>query len=289
MVVRYLATVASWKVPHYTRLGLYSQAIIVIVCLFYFQLWPLIPTTAIGFLGFLAVVVAVRAVTPEHFSWGERIVYILIAFALFAVEMRAIYKDRDEHDREQAAIRTSEDDARRKETDAFAELIKEGRGLLSSVKEIDALAKKSLEDITGGKSFAIITPQVWTAETTIPLSIRNFGEQTLTGVEVTIYGEQENPDKYFVDPIVIKVGTLHGGAMRLLKETIVPRDGHRNSYQLHISAQNFTVVEYLTFRRGKKLPWDFSYQVTRQFVKSRTKKETKFGYEVMATSNWREP
>jgi hypothetical protein len=73
----------------------------VVVCL-YFRWFPPIPTVAIGFLGVVAAIMAVRA---DHFSPGERVIYVLIAFALFIVEMRAVYSDREQHDKEQAALR----------------------------------------------------------------------------------------------------------------------------------------------------------------------------------------
>jgi len=151
--------------------------------------------------------------------------------------------------------------------------------------------------VTGGESFAIVTPQVWSGLVPIPLSIRNYGKQTLTGVTVSIYGQHEfdilnNPRNFYEAPL-INVGTLYAGELRLLKETITPvesglkeGDAKVSQYQLHITAQNFTAVEYLWFKRGKRIPWDFKYQVTRQFVKSQTKKETKFGYEVLAKTEW---
>ena len=58
------------------------------------------------------------------------------------------------------------------------------------------------------------------------------------------------------------VGTLHPGEMKLLKQTITPtsasgfkEDGLAvDRFQVNISAQNFTVVEYLDFKQGKRIP-----------------------------------
>src|SRR5882762_5109494 len=111
-------------VPHYTRWGLYPQAVVIVVCLFWFRLWPPIPTVAVGSLGFVAALMTVRA---DHFTHTERVVWIAISFALFVVEMRAVYKDRDEHDRQQAELRTRENEARKTEQDSFAKLLKESK------------------------------------------------------------------------------------------------------------------------------------------------------------------
>lgn len=123
-------------VPNYDRWGLYPQALIVVVCLFCFQWWPLIPTVAIGFLGVVAAIMTVRA---DHFTHAERVVYILIAFALFIIEMTAVYRDRDEHDRQQTDLRMREGQARKEERDSFAKLLTQGQ---TSIKQSDAAQRQ---------------------------------------------------------------------------------------------------------------------------------------------------
>ena len=158
------------------------------------------------------------------------------------------------------------------------------------------MAEENLENITGGDSFAIITPQVWLGLVPIPLSIRNNGKQTLTGITVRILDSKswdlDNP-RSFYESQIIDVGTLHAGELRLLKESLTPieselRDGNVKvvQYQISISAQNFTAEEHLLFKRGMKLPWVFRYNVTRQFVTSQTKDKTTFGYKVLANTEW---
>src|SRR5258708_31144941 len=120
-VMTYLKNALLTEVPHYDRWGLYPQALIIVACLVYFRLWwPPIPTVAIGILGVVAVIMTVRA---DKFSHGERAIYVMLAFSLFVVEMEAVYKDRDQHDKEQAKLRIEETEARKKESDSFAALI----------------------------------------------------------------------------------------------------------------------------------------------------------------------
>jgi hypothetical protein len=175
-----------WQVPHYTRWGLYPQALIVVGCLFCFQWWPLIPTVAIGFLGVVAAIMAVRA---DHFSLGERVVYVFIAFALFIVEMTAVYRDRDQHDREQTELRIREAEARKKESDSFAALIKEGHGLFQTIQHVDRLAEKSLETLTGGDQYCWIAPMesnVLMQENIYHLWVMNSGKAILPYCDVSI-------------------------------------------------------------------------------------------------------
>jgi hypothetical protein len=251
------------------------------------------PTVAIGFLGVVAAIMTVRA---DRFTPVERGMYVLLAFALFIVEMKAVYRDRDEHDKQQAELQASEREARRMEEKSFAALLTEGRNLLGKTQEVETLTKMNLLNITGGESYALVTPQVWSGVVPIPLSIYNYGKQTLTGVTVVIRGRQNwdlnNPQRMYDLP-TLNVGTLHAGELRLLKAAITPVEGEMKDdndkvdfYDLDIAAQNFTVTEHLMFKRGKHVPWDFMYQATRQFVTSHTKTKTTFGYKIVATTKW---
>jgi hypothetical protein len=64
--------------------------------------------------------------------------------------MHAIYKDRDEHDRQQAELKKREDDARAEERKSFNALLQEAKGLF--VHE-ESLASEERNQIIGGDSF----------------------------------------------------------------------------------------------------------------------------------------
>jgi hypothetical protein len=158
-VWRYAVSLALHPVPYYTRWGLYPQAAVVVACLFAFQWWPPIPTVGIGFLAVVAVIMTVRA---DRFSHGEKVVYVLIAFALFFVEMRAIYKDREDHDREQAEAREREAKSFETIANGITEAIKESdRNFAKVMERSDRILGGVVDSIkaqTGGDSFAFITP-----------------------------------------------------------------------------------------------------------------------------------
>jgi hypothetical protein len=152
------SSLALRPVPQYTRWGLYPQAVIIVACLFCFQWWPLIPTIAISFLGVVAVIMAVRA---DSFSHGERVIYVVIAFALFIVEMRAVYADRDAHDREQATARQQEERNFQEIAGGIQKAIKDSDINFDQVMQRSDRILAGLGDTiktqTGGDSFAYIT------------------------------------------------------------------------------------------------------------------------------------
>ncbi len=167
--------------------------------------------------------------------------------------------------------------------------------LLGQGSRIAHLAQESLENITGGESFAVIAPQAHSGLVPIPLIIRNWGNQTLTGVTVVIRDQLawdffSNPYGMFqAEASALNVGTLHKEEIKTLNKALDPstQDCDKGCvYQIEISAQNFTVTENLVFRKGKKLPWGYMYTVDRQYVKSKTAKETKFGYKILAKADW---
>jgi len=264
--------------PKYSRVGFYFQFVMSIACVYCWKTWPPVPTVAISFLGVVAVIMTVRGDRPYLV---EKAVYVLIAFALFSAEMRAVYQDRAEHDRQQSESRATEAEARRKEAAAFAALLQKGDSLFNSTQKLQTLAKQSLENITGGESYAVVTPVLRYGRVhEIALSIRNCGKEPLTGMTVVIY-DRRNPD--FKNPIAasefapINVGTLHGGETRNLNVTISPvltESAYTTyPYELDISAQNFTVQEYLTLKRGGRFDWNFMYKVMRD---NKTLTETKW-------------
>ncbi len=271
--------IALWNVaPKYSRVGFYIQFVMAIACVYCWETWPPVPTVAISFLGVVAVIMTVKGDRPYLV---EKAVYVLIAFALFSAEMRAVYQDRAEHDRQQAESRAAEAEARRKEAAAFAALLQKGDSLFKSTHKLQTLAKQSLDNITGGESFAVVTPVLRYGRThEIALSIRNCGKEPLTGMTVAIY-DMRKPD--VKNPMAapefppISVGTLHGGETRKLDVTISPvltESAYTTYlYELDISAQNFTVHEYLTLKKGGRYDWNFMYKVIRD---NKTLKETKW-------------
>jgi hypothetical protein len=252
--------------------------------------FPPPPGYSVALLGALAIVMTF--VLPKEPSKGEKAGWIFIAFLLMAWEMWAISHDRKEQDAHfsqivQGLTATIQNNQ--------AVLTQAGQ-ILQETQQVENLTHENLENITGGESFAIITPHVFSGLVPIPLSVRNFGRQTLTGVTIAIRGErawdfEHDPySMYEAEASAINIGSLHPREIKVLPETITPDLGvglgELKHYQVDVSAQNFTVTEDLFFKKGKHIPWDFKYIVTKQYIKSQTKKETKFGYTILAKTDW---
>jgi len=105
-LVEYVRKQALRPVP-LTWVGCLFVAAFLIIGAALFRDFPIrpIPGLAIGLLGAGAVVVAVRT---DHLTLVEKIGWILVAFLLFGVEIRAIYKDRAQQDENFAAARRAE-------------------------------------------------------------------------------------------------------------------------------------------------------------------------------------
>lgn len=254
------------------------------------ELWAWHPPVGvwIGILGLLGVLVPLIR-DLNKIGKREKAAWTFVMFSLLLLEIKSVYQDRNEHDNQQA-------EARRREENNFREIANGiEKNIADSDRNFNATIGKTnevLENITGGKSFAVVTPQVWSGLVPIPLSIYNHGRQTLTGVTVTILNSRDwdlkNP-RSFYETHVINVGSLHPGELRLLKETLTPKENGfqedgvpADQFQLDIAAQNFTATENLFFKKGTRIPWVFRYQVTQQYVKSRHSGTTTFGYHMLA-------
>jgi hypothetical protein len=163
------------------------------------------------------------------------------------------------------------------------------RETLSGFKTVAGLAKQSIENETGGESFAYLTPQI--GYMPIPVSVYNYGKNPLTGVVVTIYPPTQGFEEFLnsvLNPKEIEVGTLHPGILKMLKYNIDPNliKSEVGVFRIEISAQNFTVTQYLWFKRGVHLPWIYKTLVQRQYVKSQVGKTTYFGYRTLFQSDW---
>jgi hypothetical protein len=167
--------VARWSVPHYTRWGLYLQAIFIVIALFWFELRPDCsiqgPSVAMAFLAVAAVIMAVRGPDSTRI---EGVVWVLISFSLFALEMHSIRVDRETHDAEQSEIRRAEENRQQQQVRSFTKLIGDGQRLFAAFGEEKQLTTENLEHITGGNGYCWIVPFT-------PLSVAEGGDPAHQG------------------------------------------------------------------------------------------------------------
>jgi len=154
-----IVSFARWPVLHYTRWGLYPQALFVIIALIWFEYRPEWavqgPGVAMAFLAVAAIIMAVRGPDSTRF---EGVVWVIASFLLFAGEMRSIRVERKQHETEQAELRRREEATRGQQTRSFAELIAQGKVLFKSLAEEKELTARNLEHLTGGNEYCWVTP-----------------------------------------------------------------------------------------------------------------------------------
>ena len=246
-----------YQIPSYSREGLYLQAALIVTCLFWPVYKPIVPGVAIGFLGVVAAIMTVRA---GSFTKVEMGVWVLISFALFSVEIAAVYSERDTHEAEQRKLRAEELEARQRQESSFADLINSGRNLFKATQTVSELAQKSLENLTGKDSFGYVVPQ-WDDIGTFVL--HNGGENILSVSSVKI--------EYGFGTVYqsSSVGTVPPGGFVPLEHSRMPNLDftHRAQLNVFITAQSGEFLEEVEFRRGTKgRPFEYRLQV-QKYVK----------------------
>lgn len=228
----------------------------------------------------LAVAAAVMALLGEM-GGREKVAWIFLLFGFLGVELYSINTER-------ASQEEIQKEARREQLEHFREI---GGGIEASIRQSDEHFKstigetnKVLLNITGDSSFAVVVPmnQITRNLPTgqIPLAIENHGNFSLTGITVTLYQSgvwigmtHESVLRSVKDRV--NVGTLHSGERLVLDRQIIPENlmkvddehGEKNFYRVFVSvsAQNFTVTEYLDFKKNNEGHWLFKYKAFHQY------------------------
>ena len=127
----------------------------------------------------------------------------------------------------------------------------------STVKKLDDLNEtltaannqvlSGIKSLTGTDSFAYVIPQPTDQDGNVRLAIRSVGQNTLTGVKLTIYDMASFP---YPEPQIINVGVMAA-------DSIIPLEGvslkapikpGEHGYSIEISAQNGIFDETIWFR-----------------------------------------
>jgi hypothetical protein len=244
------------------------------------------PGISIAILGLVAAVMSLRGEMRPL----EKAAWMLIISVLLVAEIQSIRTDRIRADNQAKSDRQAQDTA--------FELVlkKEDAQLQETLQGFDSvrrLAKKSIENQTGGDSYAYVTPQM--GVTPIPLTIYNYGANTLTGVLVEIIPPTQGLENFVnavLAPVEIQVGTLHPGTFgttgpRALKGYFIdPRQVTTTvQYQVSIYSQNFTVTQFLFFKPGTHHLL-YKTRVTKQYVKSKAGNTIYYGYKTLFQNDW---
>jgi hypothetical protein len=304
------------------------QGLSIIATSYWIQVPPS-PGIAVAVLGLVAVVMTIRA--EEKWGRSERIAWLVLALGLMVVEIQAIQRD---HER-QVAIEVQ---SRKDENERFAGVLKDNRdrfdatmgklgtntekleGLAKTQEKINTLARKNLESITGGSSFAYVLPHITSiayaselagnrgntlpesAKLSFNLSVENAGDEALTGVTVTLaHVKGETKDKKFaitdLGPVApMNMGTISPHSGLMLPVMLTPALGVNgiSEYNVNVSAQNGGSGEKLLFRPAKadSRNWAYKFNVV---VKAKGKRRKGDVYidgnwcRIVKEQDWTEP
>lgn len=241
----------------------------------------------IAIMGGVAALVAYRE-KPHPL---EKAAWMVLITLFIVAEIRNLYIADAEQVAKFGAI-SSALDATKRGLDATA------RGIDATAKALDLSVTTSsnqfaatmgctnnvLTSITGGNSFGIVVPMLpnLLPGQDVPLAIENRGQHSLTGVSVTLYNtglwmQFSHGDILRSVKNRISVGTLHAGERLVIDaqinpETFMAFDDDQGTKQfrvfIFISEQNFTVNEYLDFRKEKTGLWVYRYQTYKALTMS---------------------
>ncbi len=134
--------------------------------------WQLHPP--VGF--FIAILAVFGVLVPLFRSWEvisrrEKAAWTLLMFILVGLEIRTLYRERAEHDREQEFARCQQLRSFESIADSlksaitisqgqYQSTLKHVDGVLKTTEDVSRLAKKSLDNLTGGESFGYVIPNI---------------------------------------------------------------------------------------------------------------------------------
>jgi hypothetical protein len=266
-----------------------SIAVIVWFTAHYYRNVPS-PGKAIAILGAAAVLMAVRGELMGH---PEKIIWMLLVFALLYIEIRAIDKDRTDNQNQQASMRTEE-------TRNFDKILENNRLGIAAILEGQRVKfeatmqqfatsqshterqfaatmsefKEITKTETGGDSFCWIDLAVSPDGTGVDI-VHHKGKYPLRSVRAWVTDEQKfaqvekaHPKDYWSHPrsewgFVVPIGEVwaqqgreHGGVTWRFTDP----SSNRQDYNISFTALNGTWVEILRFRRVGTT-WERALQV----------------------------
>jgi hypothetical protein len=113
---------------------------------------------------------------PQKIGKHEKALWTFVLFALLMLEIKSVYQDRNEHDREQA-------EARERETKSFEKIANGIEGAIQQAQDNFAATMKqfgeSVKTITGGSSFPIVWSPFIPMVQTRSVSLCRFVDATI--------------------------------------------------------------------------------------------------------------
>jgi hypothetical protein len=245
------------------------------------MLWPQSPGVSIGLLALAAGVMSVRPKMP----FREKLIWVLVLIAFTVLEVRSIKRNdqeaREYRDSQNRAFNEIANDLKASIASSagqYRSTIEHVDGVLTQTETIDALARTSLENITGGDSYIAMIPDVAYSGDEITFSVINRGKSMLAGATVLITSQGvfwPGVRPLLMDAVSkrLELPTMHPGERMVIDRRVsLPAgrpDGDLERIYITIEGPNFSTEEFLTFRKtghdsSGRDAWDYEYNIIRQ-------------------------
>lgn len=234
------------------------------------------PGWSIGTLGTVALIMTFSRPSPL-----QRGCVIILAVSLLAIEMRSIYMDREaQRKAADASLQSilSDNQQRFAATEqGFSSVLSDDNHIKNTARNNLSATRKSLENITGGHSYAVLIPRVELAQYPVPIVMWNRGNNLLTGVHVVVYTVQiKQSHMTIVDEF--DVGTITPQERRRIQPAYWLSPEILQDYMIEIYEQNGVFEETLQMiQNPKSKRFIYRYGVRKTTIEKRSGHETEMG------------
>ena len=253
-------------------------------------------------IGMLALVAGIMSLRPEMHIF-EKVSWIVLLIIFAILEVNAINRSdndnkdvRDKQNQSFQAIVNELKNSTATSQNNYTNTIGHVDEVLQQTKEISDQTRKNLLAITGGNSYAYITPQSYEGTYDYALGLNNGGSEILTGISVTIskiitkdcvpfpFGKPLCiMDSGLMHPVTVP--SLAGHAFYEMPITMPTQLDGSDMFFVLIQAQNGNAEELIRFRKsknGKGLAYRFE-------VRTGVKYPSISSGKIRKQSDWQEP
>jgi hypothetical protein len=215
----------------------------------------------------------------------EKLIWIFVLIAFTILEVSAIKRsDREAREYRDSQNRTFDEIA----TDLKTSIANSGGqyrstialvdGVLTRTEKLDALARKSLENITRGDSYIAMIPDVAYSGDEITFSVINRGRSMLAGTSVLVASQGvfwPGVRPLLMDAVSkrLELAAMHPGERMVIDRRVeLPSgrpDGDIERIYVMIEGPNFSSEEFLDFRKtgrdsAGRDAWEYEYNIVQQ-------------------------
>jgi hypothetical protein len=204
-------------------------------------------------------------------------------FALLWLELKSVYQDRDEHDKQQSEARTRETESFKEIANGISSAITfSQRQFQTTIQQQSqqfaatmSIEKQNIDLITGGNSYVIVDIVPYHPEDDeLYLSIR-ICQTCVDSLPARIYMRQESPTREQPHGPPIFDGIVESN-FQYTKQKVTPSKVGTTSYFIQVIPRNKPTDELLNvrFNWGKR-EWESSWMIVREIVARRYNPKTK--------------